>query len=119
LDRGLGPLAGMSAPRSAAPHLAVPFTIGADGSAATVAQDSPAEIAQCVRVLLSTTVGSRVELPGYGVRDVTFTNGDTTGMVQAVAQWEPRATGITITTVTNPDGSTTIAATIPERGPTG
>jgi len=106
------------APNMPAPHLAVPLTLGADGSFVTVAQDTPVEIAQCVRVLLSTTAGTRLMLPRYGVRDVAFTNGDSSGMVQAVARWEPRAAGITIRTVGNADGSTTIAAQIPERGAT-
>jgi len=108
-------MAGVSSPTLQPPHFAVPFTLGADGSVATVAQDSPVEVAQSVRVLLSTTIGSRPQVPGYGVRDFTFTNGDTTGMTQAVARWEPRAAGITITAKVGEHGDTTVQAVIPER----
>lgn len=73
------------------PHLAFPFTIGEDGTAEVVEQDSLDEVAQCVQVLLSTPQGSRVVVPSYGVPDPTFVGLDEATVEQAVSDWEPRA----------------------------
>lgn len=76
------------------PHLAIPFRLAdGNGPAATVEQNSIDDITQCVEVLLATELGSRVELPGYGAADQTFTQQfDTSLILQAVTAWEPRAT---------------------------
>lgn len=96
------------------PHFAYPLTLGQDGSFATLEQDSRAEIRQCVAVLLATTIGSRIELPSYGVPDVTFTHGETIGLVQqAIATWEPRAAAATVDMQVNNDGTAQIRAQLP------
>lgn len=74
------------------PHLASPLRI--DGTAAAVIeQDSDEDLLQCVATLLRTPVGSRDELPEYGVPDLAFRTD--TGELQeeilaAIRQWEPR-----------------------------
>jgi len=80
-----------------APHLAVPFTLAIDGSAATVEQDTADDIANCVRTLLSTPTGARLAVPDYGVVDPTFAGVNEAEIAAAVTEWEPRA-DITVTT---------------------
>lgn len=74
------------------PHLALPFVIGHDGTAAVVVQDSIEDVVQSVQVLLGTVPGQRIELPAYGVPDQTFTDRpDPAPIMAALEQWEPRA----------------------------
>jgi phage baseplate assembly protein W len=79
------------------PHFAIPFRVNASGSAAVLDQDSDEEIAQCVAVLMSTTVGERIELPDYGIPSPVFSMlsaHDDTDLAAAVGKWEPRATAL-------------------------
>jgi phage baseplate assembly protein W len=79
------------------PHFAVPFRVDTSGSVAVVDQDSDEEIAQCVRVLMSTTMGERIELPDYGIPNPVFatvSTHDDADMAAAVGKWEPRATAL-------------------------
>lgn len=79
-------------PHAGVPHFALPFRIEASGAAAVIEQDSLDEISQCVRVLVSTRLGERIEVPAYGVRDLVFaTDPSTAQMVGAITRWEPRA----------------------------
>ena len=80
------------------PHLALPLRLTRDGSMATVDQDGPDEVAQCVEVLLMTEQGSRVEVHDYGVPGWVFQRPDRTAVVAACSRWEPRA-DVTITAV--------------------
>lgn len=96
-------------------HLRIPFTIDATGAASTVDQDSWLDVAQCVQTLLATPSGSRVELPDYGVPDLTFTDGTHANLEQAVQKWEPRAVGARIPIVINQDGTATVTAQLPRR----
>jgi phage baseplate assembly protein W len=73
------------------PHLAFPLVIGPSGSWDVVAQDTAAEVAQSVGVLLGTVVGERTMVPAYGVVDPTFATANVSEIVQAISQWEPRA----------------------------
>lgn len=74
-----------------ADHLAWPVVLDGD-HLATVDQDSDADVEQCIHVLLATRRGERVELPGFGVTEPTFsTNVDVGEIANAVAEWEPRA----------------------------
>jgi phage baseplate assembly protein W len=85
-----------------APHFALPFRVNTSGSAAVLDQDSEEEIAQCVRVLMSTTVGERIELPDYGIPSPVFSTmstHDDADMAAAVGKWEPRATALVHSTV--------------------
>jgi phage baseplate assembly protein W len=74
------------------PHFAWPFRLGQGHAFAVVEQDTVEDIEQCVVVLVSTELGSREELPEYGISDPTFTSGvDTTEILAAVDDWEDRA----------------------------
>jgi phage baseplate assembly protein W len=76
----------------AVPHFSFPFRLGSSGSFAVVEQDSTDEITDCVQVLLSTEVGTRAELPEYGIDDPSFTQTvDVPGILSAIDDWEPRA----------------------------
>lgn len=80
------------------PHLKLPFTILPDGTAAVVQQDSLDDVVQCVNVLVATPVGSRVELPAYGVPDATFGRVTSAQISKAISTWEPRAVAtVTVT----------------------
>lgn len=94
-------------------HLAVPYMIDATGSAATVDQDTAAEVAQCVRVLLSTPTGTRVEQMDYGIPDPTFGTITPPLVVSAIGRWEPRAAGARVTVAIGDDGSASITADVP------
>lgn len=73
-------------------HFSFPFTIGVDGSAVVVAQDSDIEIRQNVKVLVLTDVGERLEVPEFGIPDFTFqTSIDTNSVIEAAELWDDRA----------------------------
>lgn len=96
------------------PHLAYPLRVGADGSLAVVEQDSAADVSQCVAALLGTVTGTRIELPVYGVPDLTFTTGQELGAVeQAIGTWEPRAAGSQVSMVIGNDGAAQVRVEIP------
>lgn len=73
-----------------APHLAVPFRLLATG-AVTVAQDSPAEVAQCVAAILGTRPGSRGDFPDMGIEDPAFAGLDLDQVRAQIEEYEPRA----------------------------
>lgn len=54
-------------------HFAVPFRFAQDrtgrAQAATTRQDEPAEVADCVELIVRTTAGERATLPGFGHPD--------------------------------------------------
>jgi len=97
-------------------HFVIPFQYDATGAAAVVEQDTIGELSQCVRVLLSTPLGTRIEQFDYGIPDVTFTSESRViAQIQAaLARWEPRAIGTQLTVTPGSDGSTSIIAKIPE-----
>jgi phage baseplate assembly protein W len=77
------------------PKLAFPFRFaGAGTHAATVEQGSDEEIISCVEVLLRTPVGSRIEVPDYGINDYVFRQGGVAlpEVESSIGFWEPRAT---------------------------
>lgn len=77
-----------------APQLAVPFRIE-KGQVATVDQDSIEEIRDCVVASLRTPLGSRLEEPGYGVRNLLFKRQSREAvpveLLRAIERDEPRA----------------------------
>lgn len=76
-----------------AQRLAWPVTLGPDGRLATVAQDSDADIGQCIRLVLEHRPGDRPDLPEMGVLDPSFGEElDVDGIVAQVTRHEPRAT---------------------------
>lgn len=97
------------------PHLAIPVSLAADGSLATVDQDSPEEITMSVGMLLGTLPGTRLLIPSYGLPDPTF-HPPTAGQVQALAaRWEPRA-HLTVT-ASNDDRAAGLAVQVAVRNP--
>lgn len=107
-----------------AQHLALPFTMTADGRLQTLTQDSPAEVAQSVALLLSTRAGERLSVPNYGTPPALFAQRVNTGAIGAALEaWEPRAAGyqldvdvtrpespVVIVSLPTPSGTTTIVA---------
>lgn len=75
------------------PHLALPLTLLPSGGLAVNEQDEIDDVTQCVAVLLGTPAGSRIEIPEFGIPDLTFaTELDVSEIEEALAEWEPRAT---------------------------
>ena len=74
------------------PHFAIPFRF-AGPQAAVVEQDSIDEIAYSVYTVLVTPQGSRVDLPEFGLPDLTFTTQpiDREVIRATIEEWEPRA----------------------------
>jgi phage baseplate assembly protein W len=74
------------------PHFAFPFQLGKDGAFQVVEQDSLDEIVQSVQVLVGTQLGSREELPEYGIEDPTFSAPvDVVAIQTSIEEWEDRA----------------------------
>lgn len=72
--------------------LALPLRVGPSGAFVVLDQDSPDDVAQSVRVLLTTVQGTRVEAPDYGVPEWAFADPDVSTAEAACREWEPRAT---------------------------
>ena len=78
------------------PHFAYPFAfqnVNGQVQAAVVEQDSIEEILACVNAIVACPIGTRDELPGFGVPDVLFAQAplNPSTVVQAIVRWEPRA----------------------------
>lgn len=75
------------------PHFRMPFS-ASTGSFAVVEQDATEEIEQCVEAACRTLIGSRVDAPGYGIPDETFSRQGPaplpTAILAAVEEAEPR-----------------------------
>lgn len=71
------------------PHFAHPLRI-VGGSAQTIEQDSDEDLLLCVSTLLRTEIGSRDELPEYGIEDLAFMPDVTGDITDAIREWEPR-----------------------------
>lgn len=79
--------------------LRLPLQVTDTGALRTLTQDSPPEIAQSVRTLLSTTIGDRTALPDYGtVSLLGVLDIDTADIAAALAEWEPRVQAPKIST---------------------
>jgi phage baseplate assembly protein W len=77
---------------SGVPHLTIPFTIGYDGTASVLEQDTSDEIVQSVAMCVGSEPGQRLLVPNYGVVDPTFAGINTSAVIAACGRWEPRAT---------------------------
>jgi hypothetical protein len=76
------------------PKLAFPFELSATGvRAKVVEQNSDEEVSACLEVLLRTVVGTREEVPDYGIPDQAFReNGASRAQIlAAIHLWEQRA----------------------------
>lgn len=72
-------------------RISLPIHVTAAGNLASVAQDSPVEIARSVQLLISTRPGERRSAPDYGVADMLGIGIDPDAIADAAAAWEPRA----------------------------
>lgn len=77
----------MTAPQ----HLALPLRPDETGGFVTHDQDSVDDITQCVQVVMSTPIGSRMELPQFGIPQLEFSTLPLPAMLTALYIWEPRA----------------------------
>lgn len=75
------------------PHIAIPIAIR-DAAYVSTQQDTNAEVAGCVAVILQFPLGYREEAPEFGITDPTFSDRpiDTTEIESQVEAYEPRAT---------------------------
>lgn len=80
-------------------RLALPLTLTAGSGLVTVGQDTPAEIAQSVALLLATRPGERRSVPDYGTPDPMFSGVDPDDINAAIEVWEERADPATIEVV--------------------
>jgi len=71
-------------------HLSLPLRVAPNGRLSTVAQDSAADVAQSLGVLLATRPGERVAVPTYGTPDPQADGPDYAATQAAAAYWEPR-----------------------------
>lgn len=74
-----------------AQHLAFPIRVTGRGVLATVEQDSEADIAQSVALLLDTRPSERRSVPDYGLPDPVFGGLDVAEVVEVISTWEERA----------------------------
>lgn len=97
-------------------HFTLPVRVNADGTLTTLQQDTEQEVAQSVKVLLSTLLGTRGALPAYGVLDVVFAQPATINraLEGAVSQWEPRANGARASVVVGADGTARVRMVLPQ-----
>lgn len=72
-------------------HLTLPIAVTGSGRLATVEQDSEADVAQSVALLIETRPGERRAEPGYGVPDPLFGGIDVAQVTEAILNWEDRA----------------------------
>lgn len=77
-------------------RLSLPLQVAADGALGAVEQDSPAEIAQSVALLLTTRPGERRSVPDYGSEDPLFSGISTEDVAAAIETWEDRADPATV-----------------------
>jgi phage baseplate assembly protein W len=94
------------------PHMALPIRLN-NGQYATRQQDTDAEAADCVKVILSFGRGERIEEPDFGIEDPTFQTQpiSTTDIEWAIQEYEPRVQA-TVRTVDTPDGSTSVSVKV-------
>lgn len=73
-------------------HWRQPLRLAPDGSIATVEQGSFAEVGQAARLVLTTRIGERLDLPDFGTDPEHPGEGlDIATLAAVVGQWEPRA----------------------------
>lgn len=80
-------------------RLSLPLRVASDGALVALEQDSPAEVAQSVALLLSTRPGERRSVPDYGSDDPLFAGVSAEDVAAAIETWEDRADPATIEVV--------------------
>jgi phage baseplate assembly protein W len=86
-------------------HLRLPLQLAADGTFATVREDSDAEVVQNVAVILRTRTGERLATPEFGTPDPTFVGLDPAVVLPVVQTYEPRADLDIVQGVVGADGN--------------
>lgn len=77
-------------------RLALPLRVANGGGLVTLVQDSPAEVAQSVALLLATRPGERRSVPDYGTDDPLFSGLSEEEVSAAIELWEDRADPATV-----------------------
>jgi len=74
-------------------HLKYPFQWGYNGHLETVNQHDPDDLVQRVFAVLNTRLGTRMDLPQFGVRSTVLEeNGPSLNVIEAaLSQWAPEA----------------------------
>lgn len=84
--------------------LALPLRVNpASGSMVTLTQDSEAEVAQSLALLLSTRPGERRSVPDYGIPDPVFGGVRPQDVVAAAQEWEERADPLVVEQIADGD----------------
>ena len=75
------------------PHFAYPFAFTAANGAKVVQQGSFDEIVSSIRTVLACPVAGCMDLPTFGIPDLTFQGAppSMTALLAALRLWEPRA----------------------------
>lgn len=91
------------------PHLSLPIRYE-NSVFVTNEQDTDAEAADCVKVILRFERGTRPEAPEFGINDPTFQTQpiDVDDIAEAIGFYEPRVNA-NITTVDGVDGTSTVS----------
>jgi len=80
------------------PHFALPLRYHA-GVAGINEQDSDADVAACVFAVCITEPGQFLDLPGFGLPDITFGQEPLapSAILGPISRWEPRASALVTT----------------------
>lgn len=92
--------------------LSHPFRLAADGSVATVEDDTDEAKLEAVAVLVLTHKGERDLVPGYGMTDPTFSDVDLAELNLGLADYGPDVTVAGITATPVDDTTTRVVITL-------
>lgn len=80
------------------PHFSLPFRFGGlNGGAIANDQDTEDDIVDCVKVIIAYPIGSREDLPEFGIPDLVFKQSskvNASALHSAVQLWEPRSESV-------------------------
>lgn len=80
--------------------LRLPLALAPSGALMTLAQDSAADVAQSVALLLSTPRGQRSAIPDYGLVDpIGELDVDEAEIAHAISEWDDRVSAVAIETI--------------------
>ena len=73
------------------PHFSLPFRFGGiRGCAFVNEEDSAEDISDCVKGIIAYPVGTRDDLPDFGIPDLVFSNPSPSTLRDAIVHWEAR-----------------------------
>ena len=77
------------------PHLRLPLQFtGVNGGALVNEQDTPEDIIDCIKAIIAYPIGTRHDMPEFGIPDLLFKQQGATKIQQlrdAIIEWEERA----------------------------